>query len=90
MTREEAVEVILKGHPWCACWLCLGSGRGTDGKIHTCTLCKGEKSIVRAPYAKACELLGRPLPKLPPKTIGFEVSEELVISIFHPRAIPKL
>lgn len=67
MTKEEAVEIILKGGPWVVCDTCDASGqvrieggKGTD----SCQTCDGYASFMNPDYVEACYILGMEVPTI--------------------------
>jgi hypothetical protein len=73
MTLEEAVEVILQGNPFVECKSCGGMGyffnslevdENGEKMPRLCPPCNMTGQVVRAEYRKACNVLGRPVPKV--------------------------
>lgn len=66
MSREEAAEEILRGHPWLQCETCQARGEiWIHDECIECDRCGGEGYLPRCEYASACVILDKKMPRKP-------------------------
>lgn len=86
MTREEAVEEILRG-AYTACIHCRGTGTGPAASLFIgggtdCKSCNGSGKWRRGDYVTACFILDMEIPPIPSNQ-----SLEVWCNTFWPRAL---
>lgn len=62
MSREDALEIILKGQKYERCPDCIGQHLNTTVD---CAKCSGSRVVLSKEYLEACVVEGRPFPKKP-------------------------